>query len=691
MKPARAGLIKGVLVVFAASLVLLTSAAALFIYFFPKEMIRDLVISNLEDTLERKVELERLNYTFGGVALHGVTLYNGPSPSDGEMVKADSVTLRFSMRDLLQKELNIHRIFLENLDIIITFDSDGVSNIERLIRHIAQQEPADIATTISTIHINNGRLVARDLVDDYIPLRGTWAIDGIINLDKKDSIDISDCTIALPEKRGKVFPEISINTGTGRFAITGMVRLEDASLLWVYEWGKEPLPFDRVTGIIKDFRIDKEYVQGFVTASCTLANSPKVIHADGFTKVGIFRETVLLSSVEGKVETSSFLINRLLLTHQGNPVDFTITNMDALYQDIYPMLHFVLPEKLYGKLIGNLSYEKDLFTGRLKLMDLGYDSNSPVFSSVNTEIAFRNNMFKKEGIPLKIYGFPAVASIASTDTSLERVFLNITSDRFDTASFLKGQKGKGVDLGLPFNLQGRLEIKKATHGEYTFTDCQINYTVIKNDTLLLNGFSTDFMGGNVAGNGKIPLAGSPTKISTTLNFSNLKVQDFLANSKALADRFYGIARGRATVDFTLSDEIYKSITGSIEFNIDEGKVANTGIQSALGVWLKELKYKLMDLEFNTIYGNFNITGDEYKINQFVFKSPNIRLIIKGSFDKKLVAKPIILMLEFNRQFLEDMPTPIVRLRFDKYRKGDWYFIPFTIIGDMTDSKSLQRR
>ncbi len=691
MKPARAGLIKGLLLSFAFLIIVLVAAAALFIYFFPKKTIRDLVVSNLVETLDRKVELGELNYALGGVALKGVVLYNGKSEDDGIMVRADSVILRFSMADLLKKELNINRIFLENLDIYASFDKEGVSNIERLIRHIAEQEKSELTTRISNVHLNNGRLIARELPEDYRPLRGTWGINCIINLVDEEIIAITDCAINLPEKNGKVLPDIYINTGKGKFAITGTVKLEDASLLWVYEWGNQPLPFNRVTGIINDLKIDTEYVQGFVKASSTLTNSRKVAHADGFTKVGIFRETVLLSNVQGSVESSSFLINRLLLTHDGDPVDFNITNMEARYGDIYPMLHFVLPEKLYGGLAGNLSYEKDRFTGRMKLTNLGYDMNAKIFSDVNTEIAFRDNMFKKEDIPLKIYGFPAVASAASTDSSLKSVILNITSDSFDTAPFLKDQGDGKVDLGLPFNLRGRLAIKKATHREYTFGDCQINYSVLQNETLVVNGFSTDFMGGTVTGSGTIPLTASPAKISTILNFSDLKVQDFLSGSQNLSGRFYGIARGSAAVDFTLGGEIYKSITGSIEFTIDEGKVVNTGIQNALGVWLKELKYKLIDLEFNTIYGNFLITGDDYKINQFVFKSPNIRLIIKGTFDKKLVAKPIVLVLEFNRQFLEDMPNPIVRLRFDKYLKGDWYMIPFTIIGDMTDSKSLKRR
>jgi len=149
--------------------------------------------------------------------------------------------------------------------------------------------------------------------------------------------------------------------------------------------------------------------------------------------------------------------------------------------------------------------------------------------------------------------------------------------------------------------------------------------------------------------------------------------------------------GSAEASFRVAggQELTKSLKGKMEFTIQNGKVANTGIQNGLGIWLSELKYKLKDLEFNTIHGNFNIAGNNYYINAFSFTAPDIRLNLEGYLNRNLEGD-MKMDLEFTKNFILDLPNPAF-LQLNKYKRGGWYSIPFQIKGkDITESKNITR-
>ena len=117
-------------------------------------------------------------------------------------------------------------------------------------------------------------------------------------------------------------------------------------------------------------------------------------------------------------------------------------------------------------------------------------------------------------------------------------------------------------------------------------------------------------------------------------------------------------------------------------------MVNTGIQDGLIIFLSELRYKLKDLEFNKIYGNLDISGKNFRINSFIFNSEDVRLSLNGSLNSDLIAKDINMKLEFNNHFIKDVPRPAV-VMFGEYSSGKWYVIPFSLNGNITESKNMK--
>ena len=140
----------------------------------------------------------------------------------------------------------------------------------------------------------------------------------------------------------------------------------------------------------------------------------------------------------------------------------------------------------------------------------------------------------------------------------------------------------------------------------------------------------EFLDATVSGSASADLAGKTPVVDTKMAFDNLKIQNLSTIEKELTGRLFGNAKGRIAVSFTpLADNPAESIKGTCDVAVTNGKVANTGIQDALGVWLDPLKYKLKDLEFNTISGNFQMDKGNVGVKTLIFNSPDIRVMVDG--------------------------------------------------------------
>ncbi len=414
--------------------------------------------------------------------------------------------------------------------------------------------------------------------------------------------------------------------------------------------------------------------------------------------MNVDRQSVFISDLKGRIDSSSFLMQRLLFYFNGVLDQFEVKNASADISHIRALLS-AIPDRLYGFVRGDLMYDRKMFTGNLALKNAGFDYENKLVSGIDTDLVITGNRFRKTDIPLTVLGNRCSASVASTDDSMKNIFINVRGNTFviDEAFFGK-KSGSGSASPstaspmaippVPVNITAQIDMGSVRYDKLNFGETHVNCTLAGRN-ITIQRFSTAFMQGEIFGDGNISFTESGPMASSSVTFNHLIVQDIASITENFKNRMYGFAYGSGQISAPLSGDILSSAKGNFEFRVDRGKIVNTGIQNGLGVWLSELKYKLTDLEFNTIYGNVTIDRDNYIINSFVFNSENIRLKIQGPLNRELETSKLDITLEFSSPFIQDVPTIAISLQNRK--KGSWYIIPFIASGKITEGRNIRMR
>ncbi len=680
--------LKTTVIIIVSFLLLLALAIGLILYFFPKEKVKTIIIEKARILIKREVTIEKIDYNLKGVSLSGIKIYETPANEGKILAEADNVILGIAYPSLLQKKVLISRIYLKNLKINFEFDNEGNSNIENFFDDLSESEGEDKQTAdIKMIRMENTSFTLKNPPEFLKPLEGEYRINSDFYPKENSLIEVKKCRLQLPGERGTLSPELFISLKKDNFEITGETELKKASLAWVYKWASHPLPYHLVNGRITDLKINKNMVEGKADVTSTVFNSKKIINALGSCRVRIDKETVLIFDTNGTIDKSKGFLKTLLLTFNGKLRGFEISDFDISISD-FRSLFWEVPDGLYGRASGNVRYSGEKVNAGIKLVNSGFDFKNKLISGINTELKITNNIFTKENLQLKIMGNPCLVSIASTDGLLKKIFLNIASENFTIKK--SGDDNKQRTFDLPFHLAGKISVKKTIAGPVSLSDLNIIYSAI-NKKIDIRKFGAFAMGGSVSGSGQIEMSGKTPRARLKTLFNNIKVQDIASLSDNFKGRMFGVADGRVNISCNLEKDILKTLNGKAEIIIDKGKLANTGIQNGLGIWLSELKYKLKDLEFNKIYGNVLLNGSSYNINSIQLQSEDIQLKLRGKIDDNLIAENLLIDLEFTKGFIQDLPAPAIRIGLRKNLRGKWYVIPFVVNGDITKSKNLKRR
>lgn len=664
---------------------------AIYLYrFYPKEKLLPIITGKAEEALKRKISIKGIDYSLKGILLVKPAIYSNGDGCGEVLASADIAVIRFSIaKILLRREFEIRFIGLENLYLNICF-SDGSSNIERLIRDIMSDAESSMRAKVDSIQLSRARISLKDPPSYLKPLAGSYTVDATLGLREKNEISITDCTVVLPEKRGTLHPELDLAIKEDDFTLSGYVELDKCSLLWVYLWGNNlTLPYQEVSGRVRELKITKRSVEGFLKGTSMLSNG-RPLSVNGYCKVGIPEERVFISNAQGSVQTSSFLVEEFLFNFSGDIKTFRIRNINAQIADVAPIVSF-LPAELFGTVSGNLSFGKGAYDGSLTL-SLGYDSRSKIVKDLSGSLRIHNSTIPRSSLPLLLYGQPAEISISSGDGRFKRINLAIRAADLTIPAEGKGGGSQGVNyIDLPCELFGGIEIGTLRLDGANLNRISASYT-FSGKRLSINPVSGQFMGGEIKGKGAVDFTRHRPRIEYSLGFSGVKMQNLGGLGERFKDRVFGVAVGRAEGDFVIEESagFANSLRGKIEFSIDRGKLVNTGIQNGLGIWLEELKYKLKDLEFNRIYGNITMAGNAFQINSFIFSAQDIRLRMDGSINRELEGD-LKIDLEFTRKFIEDVPNPAIFLQLNKYKRGRWYLLPFQAKGkDVTDSRNIKK-
>lgn len=680
-------------------LLLFTIGTALFIYLFPEEKALAFIQNKAEEALNSPVEIKSLNYGLKGITLKDITvLYSGEDKENINLLKIDEASILFSIFSLFRDEIHIWSVSLNGAVINFYFNKDGTHNFSKLISNLKNNKgksPADNSgrkVKISRIVLNDSKFILGNLPSDYKPLQGEYNFSSNIDINDNNTFSIHNSRVILPENRGIISPELDLIL-TDTFLIKGKAELDRCSLLWVYRFAdKDPeLPFETVTAEVQDLEITADHVKGRAKGFSTLKKTSKKADVEGWCKVDLNTLLVTIYDVKGTIDKSSFNLDSLVISgNRGDLVSFKASKADALIPDLRIVLDF-LPKGLYGGVKGGLSYDGKKYNGRLDLSGCGLITESEIFSGLSTEIIINNNEFKKENIPLKIFGNPGTISIATTGSNFDSFYLFLQSNSINLNEIINrysegSSSGITAETGDDISVNGKIVVNELTYDSIKFRNTSVDFTY-SGSSISINKINTSTLSGSITGSGRVSLSGKKPVINTSLAFRNIKLQDFPFSNDELKNRFFGFADGNASLSVVPGKNPEDTVKGKIVFNISKGKVVNTGVQNGLILFLAELRYKLRDLEFNKIYGNIDLDTGKYNINSFIFNSEDIRLSINGVLDSNLHAKDMQMKLEFNNHFIKDIPRPAVAV-LNKYQSGRWYIMPFVIKGDITNSKNI---
>ncbi len=706
MKPRKIKVFKIILISTTALIAVIASSTAALIYFFPEEKVRDLVQEKVRESMGLNVSFSKLSYSLRGITLQNISLMRSSEGEEKPLLTASEASLGYSLKSLLDKELKINYVFIKDMFLTLTIDSSGKTNLDSITGNIPQKkgDGSGIKASIDSIKFANATVSFESCTGVFEPLNGGYNFDADVEPLGDGVFSFKSSRLTLSGGRGTLQPEIKFTIDDKGFLIEGDSALDRCSLLWVYRWtGKpNPQPYNTVTGNVDSLKIHYAFdsrelnIEGHAKAVSTLTKSKSLVYGDGYAKV--FRRmndsymTLFLSDVKGKINNSSLSLNRLLYKVRSGQISFSATDIDTTLPDLRNIVE-VIPPELNGSVTGRMNYDNQMFSGSVSLKNISYGD---VVSGVTTGIDINENMFKNENITAKVLGYPCKVSIASTDRAFKRVFADFKLDRLDIRTADDTSKNTGiavpkkpVNFTFPIRIAGNIVAGKLKVGNLEASNAALSYSA-EGKVIAIDRFSLNIFGGTFKGTGSIVSKQAAPELFTHFSFSNAKMQDIASFDESIKNRFFGIAAGEGSLSGELNSDILKTLSGNVEISIDNGKIVNTGIQNGLGIWLTELRYKLQDLEFNKIYGNINFEKTELNIKSFIFNSDDIRLKINGPIDLDFITKQLYISLEFNRRFIQDIPSPAVKLGLDRYYKNGWYIIPFTARGSITDGRNIKR-
>ena len=677
-------------------IVLVTFIAAsisLIYYFYPEESVKQIIKSRAEILLDRKIEIGSLNYSPKGIVIHDVVIYDKTADNtESVLVKSDEVVITFSLLSIISRDFKLRSLYFKGLELNCVFDNNGISNFEHLISEVklkAGSTTGESSVQLAEVILDECRIKIINPPVIVKPLEGEYHFTSTIIFNDNSAFSVIDTKVILPQNRGILYPELEVETAE-KFIARGGVKLENASLLWVYKFAdNDPgLPFDIINGRINNLEITENHVKGDAVATSTLKRTKNILSANGFCIVDINKYTVLLKDIKGRINTSSVTVDDMLIsTEEGEIKRFGFTNISFQLSDLKSLLDD-LPSGLYGSVKGALSFDGNSYSGKIDGSGIGFKTTTEVFSNLSTTIDINKNIIRKENVPVKIFGSDSTVSIATTDNKFKNFYISINSGKVNINDISFDEKFKtGGKTDIPVNITGKINVSELIYDDLIFSNTRANITASGN-TIRINNAATSILSGSINGTGIIDFSDSNPAVQASLGFNNIKIHDIKFKNEKLNKRLFGFADGTANLSLLIKSNAAETIKGNTTFTVTKGKVVDTGVQDGLIVFLSELRYKLKDLEFNKIYGNININGSNFNINSFIFNSEDIRLTMSGRINKELSADNVNMKLEFNNHFIKDVPRPAMTV-FNKYLSGKWYVIPFSLNGNITESKNMK--
>jgi AsmA-like C-terminal region len=670
-------------------------AIALF-YFFPKDKLLTMITTEGESFLKRKVVIRDISYNLRGVTLSDCSLLKSTDPADSALVSADSIALRISITELINNKIKIQSIVIKGLNLNLTHEKDKW-NLEDPINEITESKSekpdGKTKTEIDYIQLVNANISVKNPPEAIKPLAGDYEFNGTIRF-PENALSINDFSLRLTESRGFIEgSELIVSPLDKNFIAKGTLKLTDVYLGWIYKWQNiDFLPYTHVAGTASNLMISSKEVAGHFNGSGFIKGRAPIKASGSFIA---YPETVSvkLTDLSAQTGSSSAKLKFVNVPPKGDP-SFSATSIEGNLEELTPLIPFA-PGGISGKVSGSLSIEGKSITCDISLKNGRFGEKSEIIGIPSADLSMKGNILKIEDLPVLFYGQKAHVSIAAPESIFKEIIANIKCSELDLDKVFpateQSDSAKSVKSAtelpsseIPLRLRGSIDIQKITYNGYTFSRLFAVYDAAK-WSVQIPRFSSQFLDASITGSSSLDFSRKSPGCDFRFNINDLKVQRLAEIKKDLEKRIFGIGQARGSFRFNpFSDKPEETLQGRVEFQITNGKVANTGIQDELGVFLESLKYKLKDLEFNRINGTINLVGKSMQFNPLVFTSPDIRLMAEGNILQGDILDSRM-TLEFNNTFIQDLPNPAL-LALNKYKKGRWFTVNFTAKGKISEGK-----
>jgi hypothetical protein len=677
------------------SFIVILGAVALF-YFFPKDKLLTMITAEGESFLKRKVLIRDISYNLRGVTLTDCSLLKSVNPADSALVSADSIALRISLTELINNKIKIRSIVIKGLNLNLVNEKEKW-NLEDPINEIAESKSegseSKTKTEIDYIQLENAHISVKNPPEAIKPLAGDYEFNGTLRF-PDNTLSIKDFSLRLPEARGFIESNEMIISPLGKdFKIKGTAKLTEASLGWIYKWKNiDFLPYSHATGIATELFISAKEVSGHFDGNGFIKGRPPIRTSGSFhvnNETSAFK-LIDLSAQTGKTTAKVKYVN---VPPKSDP-SFSVSSIDGNLEELMPLIPYA-PNGISGKVTGSLSIEGKSITCDISLKNGRFGEKSEIIGIPSADLSMKGNILKIENLPVLLYGQKASVSIAAPESIFKEIIANVKCNELDLnkafpvsdsqeSSKSVQSKTEPPSSEIPLRLRGSIEAQKIIYNGYIFTKVFAVYDAAKWGVQIPR-FSSQFLDATITGSSSLDFSRKSPGCDFRFTINDLKVQRLAEIKKDLEKRIFGIGQARGSFRFNpFTEKPEETLQGRIEFQITNGKVANTGIQDELGVFLESLKYKLKDLEFNRINGTINLAGKSMQFNPLVFNSPDIRLMAEGNvlqgdiLDSKMT-------LEFNNTFIQDLPNPAL-LALNKYKKGKWFTVNFTAKGKFSEGK-----
>lgn len=659
-------------------------AAVLIYKYLPEDKVIHFITEKAESILKMDVNIQGINYNLDGISVYGVTIKD--TDSKFKLMTIEKTDLSFSLIHLLKKELKLENLVIHRPTINLKFENEKI-NLEENINKIISSNSitSNIKVELPDIEIQNAMIIFTSVDDLLKPLNGSYTLSTNISIDQDNkTITFINSEATLPSGRGNINGNFILNYSSD-ITFSGNANITKFNFPWIYNFtgDKNFLPFSSGFAEINEFlfSVKDKTIAGKFSASTVLKDSNS-IKGTGKFKYSIDKYLLHFEDLDASIGEDSVYLTDLYINTKYSSVSF---NASKISSKIKNFRYFIdIPYQLYGYVSGNLSYFKKI-NANLSI-NAGWDLRNKTITDFKTDLIIKDNSFKKENIPFKLFDSPSKISIAANGDNFDNFVTYIYIDDFNTSKIIgeNSNNNGSSPPDIPVKLSGKIYINNVIHKEYTLKNSFIDYN-ISNNIININKAVTNFENTKLEANGVLNLR-SPSNGRINLQFNAFKIQNISKYAEKFKNRLFGIAKGKISLGFSLKN-ISKTFKGNAEFSITNGKMLNTGLQNALGIFLEPLKYKLRDLEFNTIYGNLNISGDSYTVNSFVFNSREIRMSVNGKFNGGFSGN-LDINVEFNDDFIKEIPN-IAYLQLNKYKSGLWYTIPLKVNGDITNSDNFK--